>query len=137
MKGIYVLLMFLSKDKEIEIGSLGNIKFLKGFYVYVGSSQINLEKRILRHLSKNKKLFWHIDYFLNSKNIKILSIFYKNVEKIKECETAETLNESYLPIKNFGSSDCKCISHLFYLKDTNNLEGILRNLNFHKFTYCL
>ncbi|MCX7845144.1 MAG: GIY-YIG nuclease family protein [Dictyoglomaceae bacterium] len=126
--------MFLKKDEEIKIGSLGNVRFIKGFYAYIGSSQRNLEKRILRHLSKNKKLIWHIDYFLNSQNIRILSIFYKHARRIEECETAEILNKFYSHVKNFGSSDCKCISHLFFINNLNNFWKILRDLNFSKFT---
>ncbi len=137
MKGIYILLIFLNKDEEIRVRALGNINFINGFYTYVGSSQNNLEKRILRHLSKDKKLFWHIDYLINSKNIEILSVFYKNAEKFSECKTAEILNKYYLPIKNFGSSDCKCISHLFFLNNPDKLYDILRKLNFSKFIYYL
>lgn len=60
MKGIYVIVVKISKNTAIKIGRLGNIIFNKGIYSYVGSAQNNLEKRIMRHLSKIKKMHWHI-----------------------------------------------------------------------------
>ncbi len=55
MKGVYCLIIKVKTDIIQKIGALGKIKFDKGIYVYVGSAQNNLKKRIKRHLSKNKK----------------------------------------------------------------------------------
>lgn len=63
MKGSYALICHLGTKKRIKIGALGRFLFLPGCYVYVGSGLNNLNKRIERHLCKNKKLRWHIDYF--------------------------------------------------------------------------
>ncbi|MCP4265694.1 MAG: DUF123 domain-containing protein, partial [Candidatus Brocadiaceae bacterium] len=57
--GIYALIIRLSKKKEIEIGRLGTFVFPKGYYVYTGSAQNGLEKRINRHYSSEKKFHWH------------------------------------------------------------------------------
>ena len=72
MKGSYILVIFLSKKVEIEIGALGVLSFSKGYYLYVGSAMGNvgsttLENRVKRHLSDsaNKKIHWHIDFLLN------------------------------------------------------------------------
>ena len=113
MKGIYVLVIKLNKDTSIKIGALGKIKFKKGIYAYVGSAQNNLEKRVLRHLSKNKKTHWHIDYFLKNKNTEVIEIFYKQAGKQEECSLAKKINKTSRPIPKFGCSDCKCKSHLF------------------------
>jgi len=37
MKGIYILLIRISKNIQVKIGSLGKINFNKGIYAYVGS----------------------------------------------------------------------------------------------------
>ena len=121
MKGIYILLIDVKKNIELKIGSLGKIKFEKGIYAYVGSSQNNLEKRIKRHLSKNKKKFWHIDYLLDNKFVKIVNIFYKKARKSEECKIAKFLSKSENLIHKFGCSDCNCKTHLFRL---NNLKTI-------------
>ena len=116
MKGVYVLIIKVKKDLLIDVGALGGIEFKKGNYAYVGSAQNNLKKRIQRHLSKDKKKRWHIDYLLLNPNTKIENIFYKEVGKEEECKIAHMLNSSEESITGFGSSDCGCQSHLFRLK---------------------
>ncbi|KPK88369.1 endonuclease [bacterium SM23_31] len=125
MKGIYCLVITVKKDSTIEIGASGSIHFVKGIYVYVGSAQNNIEKRVARHASKNKKIKWHIDYLLAHSDVKLDKVFYKNAGKNEECETARLLSEFGEPVKRFGCSDCDCISHLFRvrsLKTLNELE---------------
>lgn len=111
MKGTYVLLARLDKDREIGIGSLGSIKFRKGFYAYVGSGQGSLEKRVGRHFSAEKKRHWHIDYFLEKAGIE-KAIFWESGRE--ECELAERMAERFGSVRKFGCSDCGCGSHLFY-----------------------
>jgi len=123
MKGIYILLIKINRKVKEKIGSLGIIEFDKGIYAYVGSAQNNLEKRVARHKSKNKKIKWHIDYLLNNKFVKIFKVFYKKAEKEEECKIAEKLSKTELLIPKFGCSDCNCKSHLFEIK---NMENILK-----------
>jgi Uri superfamily endonuclease len=101
----YILVAELAQDTDITVGKLGKIQFKKGRYLYVGSAPS--EHRLKRHLRKDKKLFWHIDYFLEKAEIKKIFI----VEG-KECEVARKMDLPY--IKGFGCSDCRCPSHLFY-----------------------
>ena len=112
MKGSYLLVIELKNDYEISIGKLGEIKFHKGFYIYVGSALNGLEQRIQRHLRNNKKTHWHIDYLL--KYAKIINVFYKEKENKEECIIAKKLDNKLSSISGFGCSDCKCKSHLFY-----------------------
>ena len=123
----------LKKDSLIKIGALGRIKFKKGLYCYVGSALNNLEKRVQRHLSKKKKLHWHIDYFLMNKNTSIKKVFYKLSNKREECKIARfVLKNSISSIENFGCSDCKCKSHLFIIKTYDFLEKKFKQLFFYK-----
>ena len=121
MKGSYILLMELDKDSTIKVGKLGKIHFKKGFYAYVGSALNGLEQRIERHKRSNKKLHWHIDYFL--KYAKIIDIFYRESEEKEECEIANKF-EKLDVITDFGCSDCKCKSHLFYGSNKDILQII-------------
>lgn len=127
MKGIYTLLIDVSKDIEVKTGSLGKIKFGKGLYAYVGSAQNNLEKRIARHLSKTKKKFWHIDYLLDNEFAKILMAFYKKSGKLEECRIAKKLTKNETSILKFGCSDCNCKSHLFRIKNLENISKLGMN----------
>jgi Uri superfamily endonuclease len=112
--GTYCLVVQLGENKNIQIGKLGNLYFQQGTYIYVGSALKNMEKRLQRHMRKEKKLFWHIDYFLQFASIiDILRI--SSPEKL-ECKIAHLiLNLPFSqPIPRFGCSDCSCLSHLFY-----------------------
>jgi len=75
-----------------------------------------LEKRIERHLRKTKQKFWHIDYLLDDANVEVLKVFHKKAGRLEECKIAKNISEIGVPVKGFGSSDCKCESHLFKLK---------------------
>ena len=131
MKGSYILVIKLKEKKSIQIGKLGKIIFDKGFYVYVGSALNGLEQRINRHLRKNKKKHWHIDYFLEFANI--VDIFYKESQTKDECNIAIELDKYLSSIPGFGCSDCKCKSHLFF----GSYEKIIQVINNFETKDCL
>jgi Uri superfamily endonuclease len=130
LKGIYVLIIQVSEDIDVDVGAIGNIAFKKGLYAYVGSAQTNLEKRIRRHFRKDKRKFWHVDYLLDNEAAKIVKVFFKNANKPEECETATVIGESAEPIIGFGCSDCNCKSHLFHIRDYRFLQETMRVLSF-------
>ena len=61
--GVYIMVMHLDHELDLEIGSKGMMHFNAGYYMYVGSAKANLTKRIERHKRKRKKMHWHLDYF--------------------------------------------------------------------------
>jgi Uri superfamily endonuclease len=128
MRGIYILIISVMKNIKIKVGSLGKIKFPQGMYAYIGSAQNNLEKRIARHTSKNKKKFWHIDYLLDSSFANVVAVFYKKSEKSEECNMAKKLTNELsnrkIIIQKFGCSDCKCKSHLFKIKNFDKVYSL-------------
>ena len=119
----------MKKNIKKYVGRLGEVPLKKGLYLYVGSAQGGLEKRIFRHLSKNKRKFWHIDYLLEDDNVEIVEIYYKELSKEWECKTASLISGE--PILGFGSSDCTCKSHLFRV-EKYEIEK-LENLSFKKY----
>jgi Uri superfamily endonuclease len=128
VKGIYTLLVNLDKEISINIGALGKTVFTGGTYVYVGSAQNNLEKRVQRHLQRTKKLFWHIDYFLNNDASEITRVFYLKDGKTGECRIADELSKRGEAIRGFGCSDCHCTSHLFRLENSEFLRNFMIEL---------
>lgn len=124
-KGIYFLVILVRKNITVKVGKLGKLRFDKGRYFYVGSSQNNLEKRIERHLSEKKKKFWHIDYLLTNKGVKVEDTYYKKGSKKEECKFAFFINRFCKAVKGFGCSDCKCKSHLFKFNIQNRLKGFV------------
>jgi Uri superfamily endonuclease len=128
MKGIYVLVISMSKDVNLNIGALGNVHFEKGLYSYVGSAQNNLEKRVKRHLGKEKRVFWHIDYLLNDDVARILKVFYTPAKRIEECRISNKISQAGIPVEGFGSSDCKCKAHLFRIEDIDFLKEYMHEM---------
>ncbi len=113
MDGVYVLLIWVKIKRKIRIGKLGPLEFARGLYFFVGRALNGLEKRINRHLRKRKRNFWHIDYLLEYSEI--LGIIYVLTSHgNSECKIAFHLGKKFKSIENFGSSDCRCRSHLFF-----------------------
>ena len=108
MKGSYILIIKLAKNKRITVGKR-LIDFNKGYYAYVGSAMNNLDKRISRHKSKKKKFHWHIDYFL--KYGKIIEVIKFESDKKIECKLSKKVSKLANDfVKGFGCSDCRCKS---------------------------
>lgn len=127
-KGIYALIIQLTQDATIIVGALGATPFKKGIYVYVGSAQTNLEQRVKRHLRKDKRLHWHIDYLLSNPAAKVTNVLYLQGDKPAECKTAVEVRKQGEPVRGFGCSDCHCISHLFRVANCAFLEEFMEPL---------
>jgi Uri superfamily endonuclease len=116
-KGIYQLLIHLPENVSIVIGKKGRFRFPKGYYIYTGSALNGLEKRVERHLKKNKKHFWHIDYLLDFASIK--EIFFFTNGKFDECALNLKMlekPEAQIIMPKFGASDCSCATHLVFFE---------------------
>ncbi|MEO0232182.1 MAG: DNA/RNA nuclease SfsA [candidate division WOR-3 bacterium] len=115
-KGSYIIYGELKRSISLKIGGLGEIFFKKGHYLYIGSSMNSLSSRIKRHLRKKKKLRWHIDYLIHYlENIKPIPIRASEFLECSISKEIEKISDGF--IKNFGSSDCRCKSHLYFLKE--------------------
>ena len=127
-RGCYILIIELKENLRLAAGRLPIQLFPQGTYLYVGRAKNNLAARLRRHLKKNKKLFWHIDYLLEQAEIK--EIWVKD-SYLDECQLVRNIKEiasrSSFPLKKFGSSDCHCLSHLIYLSENPDKLSLLRN----------
>jgi Uri superfamily endonuclease len=120
LKGTYCLIIHVSSNMTVQVGKLGSFDFDEGFYVYVGSALNSLISRLSRHLSDDKKLFWHVDYLLAGSYAELVDIVFAVDEGKWECDIASEVGSFGVEIKGFGCSDCKCSSHLFKF---DNLDG--------------
>lgn len=127
-KGTYVLIISLDRDRSITVGRLGKMHFPRALYAYIGSAHGpgGIKARVERHIKKkNKRKFWHIDYLLEYANVERVLII-KDMRL--ECYIARMLQEfgfEYIP--SFGSSDCRCKSHLFMIKNVESLKHIFES----------
>ncbi len=134
--GIYILVIELAEDTYIKIGGLGMIYFTNGWYLYVGSGQTNVEKRVSRHFNKIKKPRWHIDYLVNHDKASPKKALILNLSKKFECKISKFMESiNCEPIIGFGSTDCNCKAHLYKHSDPEFLlNEILHNFG-HKLKY--
>jgi Uri superfamily endonuclease len=118
-KGTYALVMNLQKNTGIQIGKLGFFEFEKGYYAYVGSAfgPGGLAARIRHHRGVSKHPHWHIDYF--RRHASLVDVWVCASEIRYEHTWARRLEDSASTLciaKGFGSSDCGCTTHFFYLR---------------------
>jgi Uri superfamily endonuclease len=117
ISGAYVLLFNMAEESRLEIGKFQGAVIKPGHYAYAGSARGpgGIRARCRRHLSKNKKLHWHIDHLTNAaQGIQVAA--YPNGN---ECALAAKILKAGncdMPLAGFGSSDCRtCKSHLIKL----------------------
>jgi len=115
--GAYCLCIRVEGNRKVGIGALGELNFEDGFYVYVGSAMNGLEARIKRHVNTSRGVYraihWHLDYLLKEEGVSIECVFIQPSSIKVECEIARSVSGYGAPVKDFGSSDCGCSSHLF------------------------
>ncbi len=116
--------MYLYVKRPITVcaGSLGQISFPQGHYVYVGSARRGIGGRIARHrrLAQNKagRLHWHLDYLLVHRLVEWTGD--EALSGKSECDVSLYIASSKgvsVPVPRFGASDCRagCKSHLYRL----------------------
>ncbi len=106
----YSLFIRVKKTQNITVGRFGRFEFTAGNYIYSGSALRNILARLNRHLRKEKKLRWHIDYLLDAETVEIFKIV---VSTTPECELVAAGGGTII-VPGFGASDCRsgCGSHL-------------------------
>ena len=115
--GSYVLLLACSINASVAIGKSKTINLKPGYYTYCGSAfgPGGISSRVKRHLKLNKKKHWHIDYLRDKCTIKEVWVCYRteNLEH-QWAEDFSNQKKSIIPLKKFGSTDCKCQTHFFH-----------------------
>jgi len=105
-----------------------------GYYLYCGSAHGNggLKSRITRHQTRSNKKFWHIDFL--KEDLHLFEVWCQVSSEKNECSFCQfILNQmcGEIPIKGFGSSDCrnKCESHLVKFFQQVDLDNVFNELN--------
>jgi sugar fermentation stimulation protein A len=110
--GSYIVILRLPRDRHIPVGGLGDVKFRKGYYLYVGSAKKDLTRRINSHRSRRKNFFRHIDHLREHAEFHAALPVRASVDL--ECEIARALGKiAQRPVPGFGPPDCSCGSRLF------------------------
>ena len=132
-KGVYTLILFLSKEILLKVGKLGTQRFPRGYYTYTGSAlgvgSSSLKHRVLRHLRTKKRKFWHIDFPLSHRNVCLTGLVAAKTDGRVECKLNRYIKikeRAKIPVPHFCGSDCKknCGSHLLYFGEENIAQRI-------------
>ncbi len=109
----YRLILFVSSPLQVRAGGLGVIRLPAGWYVYTGSARRNMEPRIARHLRRDKRRRWHIDYLTGHPGVVAVSV---TRHEEPEC-VVNRRQGGQVVVPGFGAADCRnrCGSHLRYL----------------------
>ncbi len=132
--GSYALVARLPSRRKIQIGKLGLVEFPRGHYIYFGSALGGLKARVDRHLRREKKLHWHADHL--SAEVPWEYAWQLADGQRWECvwaaaAVATTFSKEgvSLPAPGFGSSDCRCTSHLVRVNNAKEVRELLRGLS--------
>ncbi|MFX1517509.1 MAG: DUF123 domain-containing protein [Promethearchaeota archaeon] len=129
-QGVYILVLKVSDSNSIRTSQF---KWLlhPGIYLYFGSARgktsTSLEKRIIRHYRRQKKIFWHIDHLTSNLKTKLLGTYYTTDLTITECQALQEFSQNFHEVKiisQFGSSDCKskCGGHLLFISNNQDIS---------------
>lgn len=125
-KGAYVLFFEVPGEVEIEVGLKRKKRWtLSGTYAYVGSAMKSLEKRVERHLRKDKRKRWHIDYAMEHA-IPIAVLLIETELRIEE-QLSALLARHFRIVPGFGASDLKTKSNLFAVGSLEELVRLISN----------
>ena len=116
--GIYLYRFRLETGRQIQIGRLGSFHFPAGWYIYAGSALNGLEARLRRHYfgPASSRPHWHVDYLFQFAVTKSFAVVLNDPQG--ECRlnsAVAALAGAGAPAAGFGSSDCRCTSHLHHL----------------------
>lgn len=126
--GTYALILRASSRQTVQVGRLDRLAMRPGFYVYVGSAlgPGGLKARVSHHLRPVRRPHWHIDYL--RRETECVAVWYASGAVRQECAWAaafSSLKGSVIPLRGFGSSDCRCLAHLSFF-DRMPLRHIFR-----------
>ncbi|MEM4416874.1 MAG: GIY-YIG nuclease family protein [Nitrososphaerota archaeon] len=135
--GVYLLVVEVMEDVVLSIGSLGPSPFPRGLYLYVGSGQGGVMRRLKRYFDGVRNPRWHIDHLLTSGVARAVCGIVFQLPRRYECLLAGYLGSiTRYPVGRFGSSDCSCPSHLYIVGDPDEIvSGLSERLGLKPIIY--
>ncbi len=110
--GSYIIVIHIPDEVTVRVGSLGDVQFSAGYYLYVGTAKRALTKRIERHTRKRTVSYWHIDYLKRYAD-RCTAIPIRSSASLEHELAAAVGRIADGCVATFGSSDCDCPGHLF------------------------
>jgi len=131
LPGTYALIFLSSREVRLDIGKLGNLQLKPGVYIYVGSAfgPGGLKARIAHHGKKARRPHWHIDYLGSFLDLSEIWYTYDPVGREHQwAQTLQSIRGATVPLAGFGSSDCRCKTHLFFRDARPSIKTFRRKI---------
>ena len=129
-RGCYVIVLRLRQRAGISVGRFGVLSFEPGYYCYVGSAfgPGGLRARLGRHIKGAARQRWHVDYLRAASEP--IQLWFQTQSESREHAWAEALGTGsvFRGIPKFGTSDCRCHTHLFHSPDPPRSRTLKRRL---------
>ncbi len=135
-RGSYLLILHLPEDSVIRTKGR-EFHLEKGFYVYVGSAMGGIGARIGRHMRREKKKHWHIDFLLERARIIEIVVIPSSVRLEEEISLA--VSEYGRGVKGFGASDTGTSSNLYHFREdpSDTVRALLREMGLRWYSITL
>jgi Uri superfamily endonuclease len=117
--GTYALVLACCSHESISVGKLGVLCLHPGFYVYVGSAfgPGGLAARLRHHVGIAQRPHWHVDTL--RARCEFIAVWFTTDPRRREHTWARKIARlpgAQAPFPGFGSSDCACLTHLFWFR---------------------
>jgi Uri superfamily endonuclease len=126
--GTYALVLACTRVGRVRVGCRGFLDLRPGFYVYVGSAfgPGGLRARIAHHRRIAARPHWHIDYL--RRRARLDSVWCRAGTRCEHAWAAQIQNMpgASVALPGFGSSDCRCETHLFWFASAPPISGTCR-----------
>ena len=132
--GTYMIIMRLSAPAQLDIGRMAHVSLAAGRYGYIGSAlgPGGLGGRMQHHLGTIAIPHWHIDYLRA----------VAQCEQVWVCAQAQGREHAWadllvqwsdvsVAVPAFGTSDCRCATHLFRWETLPNVHKFQRRVLEH------
>ncbi len=132
LPGTYALIFSASRKGRLSIGKIGTLELKPGFYIYVGSAfgPGGLRARISHHCRKAARPHWHIDHMASALALKEIWYTCDPIHREHQWATMiANIRGGSLPLAGFGSSDCRCKSHLFFRNARPSIKSFRRKIH--------
>ena len=129
--GTYVLVLVSTAQHILQVGKLGERTLMPGFYAYVGSAfgPGGLRARVSHHLKVTDHPRWHVDYLRATARLGEVWYTYDSVPREHQwAGVFARMKGALIPFHGFGSSDCRCESHLFYFRSMPSGKSFSRKV---------
>ena len=129
--GTYALILVSATRHIVQIGKLGRLTLRPGFYVYVGSAfgPGGLKARVSHHARTAHRPHWHVDYVRGRARLDEVWYTYDAVSREHQwADVFARTRGTLIPLQGFGSSDCRCASHLFFFRSMPSGKSFRRKI---------